>query len=272
MVAQDREGSRMDLGLRGKRALVTGASKGIGAAVARALAGEGVHLELTARSADLLESLAAKLRREHDVRVETHALDLAQQGEPERLAAAVGAVDILVNNAGAIPGGDLDAIDEARWRDAWNLKVFGYVNLTRAMLARMKQRRSGVILNVTGLGGLMPTPGYICGSAGNASLNAFSEALGGDSLDYGVRVLAVAPGLVVTERMETVLRARAAKEWGDAERWRDRLQAMNLPGGRAASPEECADLVCFLVSPRAGYVNGITVRLDGGFMTRTPIF
>jgi 3-oxoacyl-[acyl-carrier protein] reductase len=262
----------MELGLKGKRALVTGASKGIGAAVAEGLAEEGVNLELTARSADLLAALAGRLRKEHGVEVNVHALDLSQQGEPERLADAVGAVDVLVNNAGAIPGGDLDAIDEARWRDAWNLKVFGYVNLTRAMLARMKQRRSGVILNVTGLGGLMPTPGYIAGSAGNASLNAFSEALGGDSLDYGVRVLAVAPGLVVTERMETVLRARAQKEWGDADRWRDRLQAMNLPGGRAAEPKECADLVCFLASPRAGYINGITVRLDGGFMTRTPIF
>ena len=262
----------MDLRLRGKRALVTGASKGIGAAVAKGLAEEGVHLELTARSADLLANVAAKLKKEYGVQVNVHALDLSQEGEPERLAATVGTVDILVNNAGAIPGGDLDSIDEARWRDAWNLKVFGYVNLTRVMLARMKERRSGVILNVTGLGGLMPTPGYICGSAGNASLNAFSEALGGNSLDWGVRVLAMAPGLVVTERMETVLRTRAQQEWGNAERWRDRLQGMNLPGGRAAEPAECADLICFLVSPRAGYVNGVTVRLDGGFMTRTPIF
>ena len=262
----------MELGLKGCRALVTGASKGIGAAVAEGLAEEGVDLELTARSADLLGALAERLRKAHGVKVNVHALDLSQQGEPERLAGAVGAVDILVNNAGAIPGGDLDAIDEARWRDAWNLKVFGYVNLTRAMLVRMRQQRSGVIINVTGLGGLMPTPGYIAGSAGNASLNAFSEALGGTSLDYGVRVLAVAPGLVVTERMETVLRARAQAEWGDADRWRDRLQGMNLPGGRAAEPKECADLICFLASPRAGYVNGITVRLDGGFMTRTPIF
>jgi NAD(P)-dependent dehydrogenase (short-subunit alcohol dehydrogenase family) len=262
----------MDLGLTGKRALVTGASKGIGRAIAEVLAAEGVSLHLASRTEADLARARDEINERHGVQVTIHAMDLADSANVRKLVADTVGIDILVNNAGAIPGGDLDAIDEARWRDAWNLKVFGYVNLTRAMFARMKRRRSGVILNVTGLGGLMPTSGYIAGSAGNASLNAFSEALGGDSLDYGVRVLAVAPGLVVTERMETVLRARAQKEWGDADRWRDRLQAMNLPGGRAAEPKECADLVCFLASPRAGYVNGITVRLDGGFMTRTPIF
>ena len=262
----------MELGLKGRTALVTGASKGIGRAVAEGLAAEGVHLHLTARSADLLDGLAKQLTAAHGVRVATHALDLSQRGEPERLAAAVGDLDILVNNAGAIPAGDLDAVTEERWRTAWDLKVFGYVNLTRAVLARMKAQRSGVILNVTGLGGLMPTAGYIAGSAANSGLNAFSEGLGGTSLDYGVRVLAVAPGLVVTERLETVLRTRAKEEYGDAERWRDRLQVMNLPGNRAAEAVEVADLVTFLVSDRAGYVNGITVRLDGGFMTRPPIF
>ncbi|MBM3492022.1 MAG: SDR family oxidoreductase [Alphaproteobacteria bacterium] len=263
----------MELGLRGRTALVTGASKGIGEAIAHGLAAEGVHLHLTARSADKLTALAKQLAGQHGVRVASHALDLGVPGAPAELAAKVGELDILVNNAGAIPGGDLWQVDEARWRHAWELKVFGYVNLTRAVYARMRERRKGVIVNVTGLAGSMPQAGYIAGSTGNAGLNAFGEAMGGASLlEDGIRLLSVAPGLVTTERMVTMLETKAQQTYGDKSRWRDLFQGMHLPMGRPAEAAEVADLVVFLASDRAAYISGTTITIDGGFRNRPTLF
>ena len=159
----------MDLHLRGKVALVTGASKGIGLACARQLAEEGCHLHLASRTKADLERAKESIQARHNVSVTIHPVDLSNGDAARSLAAACSDIDILVNNAGAIPAGDLQAIDEQRWRDAWNLKVFGYVNLCRAVYPAMKARGGGVIVNVLGAAGERPTWGYIAGSAGNAS-------------------------------------------------------------------------------------------------------
>jgi hypothetical protein len=127
----------MDLDLRGKTAIVTGGSKGIGRAVAQGLAAEGCDLHLAARTAADLEAVRDEIMAQHQVGVALHAADLGQPGAPEALAAAAGEAEILINNAGAIPGGSLEKVDEATWREAWNLKVFGYVNLTRAVYANL---------------------------------------------------------------------------------------------------------------------------------------
>lgn len=256
----------MELQLTGLTAVVTGASKGIGRAVAEGLAAEGCHLHLVARSADALAGAADAIRSRHQVTVATHALDLAARGTADRLADLCGDADILVNNAGAIPGGSLDAVDEARWRAAWDLKVFGYINICRAFHGRMKARRSGVIVNVIGLAGERFDYGYIAGSTGNAGLMAFTRALGSWSLDYGVRVLAVNPGAVMTDRIVQLMRTRAEAEHGDPERWRDYFA--NLPMGRPAHAAEVADLVCFLASARAAYLSGVVYAVDGGAASR----
>src|SRR6266850_2154740 len=130
----------MDLNLRGKLALVTGASKGIGLACARQLAEEGCHLHLASRTKVDLERASETIQARHNVSVTIHAVDLSDGDAARSLASACNDIDILVNNAGAIPAGDLQAIDEARWRDAWNLKVFGYINLCRAVYPVMKAR------------------------------------------------------------------------------------------------------------------------------------
>ena len=136
----------MDLNLKGKRALVTGASKGIGRACAQVLAEEGCAVMIASRDAAALTAAAADIKARTGAEVQWQATDLSQRGAPEALAAAAGELDILVNNAGAIPGGNLQTVDEDTWRRSWDLKVFGYVNLTRAVYARMKAKKSGVIV------------------------------------------------------------------------------------------------------------------------------
>ncbi len=253
----------MDLGLTGKTALITGGSKGIGRAVAMALAAEGVGLHITARTMADLETAAAAIRGRHDVPVTAHAHDLSDSSEQQALLAAVGDIDILVNNAGAIPGGDIETVDEARWRQAWDLKVFGYINLTRACLSAMRGRKTGgVIVNILGAAGERLDANYVAGSTGNAGLMAFTRAVGAKSFNQGVRVVGINPGAVLTDRIEQLFRQRAKTEKGDEDRWQDYFAA--LPLQRAAHPEEVADLAAFLASDRAAYINATIVTIDGG--------
>lgn len=257
----------MDLNLSGRTVLITGASKGIGYAAAEAFAAEGCHLHLVARTAADLDKAKESLHKAHGVEVAVHPMDLAQPGAVEQLIQASPDVDILVNNAGAIPGGNLDTIDEDRWREAWDLKVFGYINMTREYYRRMRERGGGVIVNVIGLAGERPNVNYVAGSAGNASLMAFTRAVGSRSIDEGIRVVGVNTGLVETERAKTLLQTRAEMELGDRERWREMLKKQPLQ--RAAKPSEAADLVVFLASERASYITGTVYILDGGISSRS---
>jgi len=252
----------MDLNLAGRSVLITGGSKGIGYATAEAFAAEGCHLHLVARSEGDLNAAKERLHQAHGVEVAVHPMDLSKPGAVEQLIQAGPDTDILVNNAGAIPGGNLDTVDEERWREAWDLKVFGYINMTREYYRRMRERGGGVIVNVIGLAGERPDAGYVAGSAGNASLMAFTRAVGSRSIDEGIRVLAVNPGLVETERATTLLQTRAEMELGDRERWREFFKS--LPLQRAAMASEVADLVVFLASERASYISGTVYTLDGG--------
>ena len=251
----------MDLNLIGKRALVTGGSKGIGRASAEVLAEEGCDIILVARDPAALEEAAAAVRSRRQVHVEVIAADLSRQTEVERVAAAVGAIDILVNNAGAIPPGNLLAVDDATLRAAWDLKVFGFISLCRALYPVLKTRQ-GVVVNVIGAAGETFDPGYIAGAAGNAGLMAFTRALGRGAHADGVRAVAINPGPVATARLERLLRHRAASELGDADRWLELCKGM--PYGRPAQPEEIGAAVAFLASPRSAYTNGTVLTINGG--------
>lgn len=259
----------MELGLAGKTALVTGGSKGIGFGCAEVLAAEGCVLHLAARDPALLEDAAAQLRA-GGAEVHVHPTDLSVSGSADALLAAAGVPDVLVNNAGAIPGGNVEAIDETRWREAWDLKVFGYINLCRAAFAGMKASGGGVIVNVTGLAADKTDFDYIAGTAGNASLNAFTRALGSRSIEDGVRVLAVSPGAVATDRLVGLMKTRARDEHGDEDRWQGYLSG--LPLARAADVREVADVVAFAASERASYLSGIVINVDGGHGARASSF
>jgi NAD(P)-dependent dehydrogenase (short-subunit alcohol dehydrogenase family) len=259
----------MDLNLAGKTALITGGSKGIGLAVARLLAAEGCSLHLAARTEADLIAARDELNQTHGAQVTIHAADLSDGDRMRQLASDTAGIDILVNNAGAIPFGNIEMVDEETWRNAWDLKVLGYVNLIRAVYPAMIARKSGAIVNVLGTAGERPTPSYLAGSMGNASLMAMTVALGGESVGQGVRVVGVNPGLIETERMMTMNKARAVAKFGDETRWREFLA--DMPQARAGAPEEVADLVAFLASDRASWISGTIVTIDGGVTKRATL-
>ena len=251
----------MDLQLTGKRALITGGSKGIGRAIAGMLAQEGCDVVLVARDLATLEEAATGIRTASKVRVEVIAADLSRQTEIERVADAAGAIDILVNNAGAIPGGNLLAVDDAALRAGWDLKVFGFISLTRALYPAL-QRSSGVVVTIMGRFGETFDPDFIAGSTGNAALMAFTRAIGRGGHKDGIRCVGINPGFVATERNVRRFRHRAAAERGDPERWRELTASM--PFGRMAEPDEIAAAVAFLASPRSAYTSGTVLTIHGG--------
>jgi NAD(P)-dependent dehydrogenase (short-subunit alcohol dehydrogenase family) len=252
----------MDLNLKGKRVLVTGGSKGIGKASAQALAQEGCEVMIAARDAQALQAAANAIEAATGTKVKWTSADLSQRGAAEELAAWAGELDILVNNAGAIPGGDLLTVDEDTWRRSWDLKVFGYVNLCRAVYRAMKAKRRGVIVNVLGNAGERLNAAYIAGSTANAGLMAFTRTLGGVSHKDGIRVVGVSPGPVATDRLISLYKQMAATKLGDAERYQELFAGMAF--GRPATPEEIANTVAFAASDRSSYTTGVYITIDGG--------
>ncbi|HET7763468.1 MAG TPA: SDR family oxidoreductase [Burkholderiales bacterium] len=259
----------MDLKLAGRTVLVTGASKGIGLAIAQWFAREGCPLRLSARSKDVLEREAAEIRKRTQVEVQAFALDLSQDAGRRKLIDACPEVDILINNAGDIPAGPIEEVDDAAWRAGWDLKVFGYVGLTRHYLAKMKAKQRGVIINIIGAAGERPMPAYVAGSMGNASLMSMTLALGAASPEYGVRVLGVNPGPVATDRVMKISRKRAKAILGDEERYAELLK--KNPFGRPATVDEIAASVVFLASDLSSYTSGTIVTIDGGMSKRAAV-
>ena len=245
----------MDLQLRGKSVLVTGGSKGIGLACAKAFAAEGCRVHIASRSRERLEEARKLLGPDSEV----HATDLRDGKALRALAAACADIDILVNNAGDIPGGTIEALDEAKWRHAWELKVFGYVNLTRELFGRMKTRKSGVIVNVIGMAGEYPSFEYVCGSMANAGLGAFTKAMGKGSPAFGVRVLGVHPPATRTDRIIPLMKAAAKEKLGDESRWEELIGTGSF--GQMIEPEQVGDTVAFLASARAGKLSGVMLNL-----------
>ena len=258
----------MDLGLTGRTALITGGSKGIGYASAWSLAREGCDVHLAARTEIDLDNAKAAISRRFNVSVMIHATDLSHGDNARKLLEDCADIDILVNNAGAIPAGDIQVVHEARWREAWDLKVFGYINTCRAALENMKLRGKGVIVNVIGAAGERPTPGYIAGAGGNAAIMSMTRALGAASSRHGIRVVGINPGLIETQRMMTLARTSAEAKLGDPERWRELIDSTFPPG----KPEHIGDMVAFLACDLSSNTTGTIITIDGGSSARTDLF
>ncbi|GAA5236339.1 SDR family oxidoreductase [Verticiella sediminum] len=260
----------MDLGLQGKSALVTGASRGIGMATAESFAREGIaELHLAARSEEGLARVRDRLVAEYGVKAAIHPMDLGAADNVAELARRCPEVDILVNNAADSTPGPLDKLSDRDWRDSLDMKIFSYVALTREFYAHMKRRGGGVIVNDIGNSGENPDANYIVGTTGNAAMMAFTRGVGGRSLDEGVRVVGVNPGPVATDRMVKLMKRRALDWYGDEGRWEELFD--KYPGKRPAQPGEVADLIVWLASPRAGYITGTIVTIDGGIASRGSI-
>ncbi|MFC3832787.1 MULTISPECIES: SDR family NAD(P)-dependent oxidoreductase [Deinococcus] len=263
----------MDLGLTGKVAVVTGGSVGIGLAVARGFAAEGVHLALCARNADRLAGVADTIRAEFGVKVLAVPADVAVAADTDRLVQAVqdeyGGADILFNNAGT--GSEetiLNAPDE-KWQHYWELHVMAAVRLSRSLAPLMIPRGGGAILNNASICATQPLGYEPIYNVTKAALVMFSKCLANELIPHGIRVNALNPGLVRTPDWEKT--ARILTE-GRAQTWEQYLQTIadeNAPIGRFATPEEIADFAVFLCSPRASYAVGSTYYVDGGWLRVT---
>ena len=257
----------MDLGLKGKTALVTGGSKGIGRAVAKTLAAEGARVVICSRDASALKQAATDIERETGGRVETVPGDLSQPSEVSRVAAdaltRLGRLDILENNAGAIKGGDFLATPDEEWLNGWSLKLMGYIRMAREVLPHMQRQGGGRIINVVGAAARNPATTYMMGGTANAALINFTKALADLGARSKVLVTGVSPGPVKTERWDNLM-AQQAKAASQETAVYVEERSREFPLGRIALPEEVADVVCFLASERASYLTGITITVDGG--------
>jgi NAD(P)-dependent dehydrogenase (short-subunit alcohol dehydrogenase family) len=257
----------MELGLRGKVAIVTGASKGIGKAIAEALAAEGVNLALCARDQALLAEVAATLQRRTDVQVLPVAADLSTLEGVQTLARTTlshfGTVDILVNNAGAIRPGSLLSKPDEDWQTDWALKVFGYVRLTREVFPILRHKGGGRIVNIIGTAGRQPNAGYLAGGGANAALMNITKALADEGAPHNILVNAINPGPVRTERWDMMM-SRLAAEQQQTPQEVEAVWLRDNPLQRPGEPEEVAALAVFLASARASYINGVIIPVDGG--------
>ena len=257
----------MDLRIRGKAALITGGSRGIGFGVAKLLAEEGCKLHLVSRNAGNLDAACAKILAEHKVEVTCHVADLSDSDTATDIARRLNGVDILINNAGSIPQGTLAGMDDAAIRASWSLKLFGFLNVAREIYTAMCDRGHGTIVNVIGASGDRPRADYLSGSMANAALIAMSRALGAEGPDHGVRVVGLNPASTATGRQTVRWKERAQKEFGDPERWRELTKA--FPFGRLATVDEIASAIVFLASGRASYISGTVLTVDGGRSSRS---
>ena len=224
-------------------------------------------MHLVSRSTTDLAAAAARIDATGSPRVSYTATDLSNPGNISGLDEVLASADILVNNAGAIPLGSLEEVDDQRWREAWDLKVFGYINLSRSALTLWKaQKKPGTIINIIGHAGENLTATYIAGTSGCAALMAFTRSLGSATPEHGIRVVGINPGPVLTERLQNFLRKRAELTLGDAEKWPQLVAAM--PFGRTGKLEEIASAVAFLASDVSAYTTGTILTIDGGVSSR----
>ena len=257
----------VDLGIRGKVALVAAASQGMGRATALALGREGAKVAICARNEAPLEATAKAIRNETGAEVLSVAADVARadgvQGFVERAISAFGGVDLLVPNAGGPPTGRLEDLSEDQWARAFDLTLQSTVRLCRACVPSMKVRNAGAIVAITSISVKQPLENLVLSNTMRAGVVGLVKTLARELGGHGIRVNAVAPGWIATDRHKDLARTRAEREKRTLEATLAD-DAKEVPLGRVGRPEEVADLIVYLLSERASYITGNIVQIDGG--------
>ena len=259
----------MDLGLRGKVALVSASSKGLGRAIAEELAAEGANLVVCARGEEALRKTAESIRENSGVTVIDVAADVSEQSGMDRVAKTAlekfGKVDILVTNSGGPPSGSFESFTPEVWDAATRLLLTSAVGLARAVLPGMKERRWGRILNVTSIAVKQPIGGLMLSNSLRAAVTGFARTLANEVAPFNVTVNNIMPGYTRTDRVEHLARANAEKSGGSPEATFSRWER-EIPMGRLGEPREFAALAAFLASERASYITGSSIAVDGGWI------
>ena len=259
----------MDLGLRGKIALVAAASRGLGRAVAEELAAEGASVVMCARGETALHEAAAAIRASSGMDVEAVVADVARPEDVERLVKTAydrfGRVDILVTNAGGPPSGKFESLGPEKWNDAVQLTLLSTVNLCRAVLPGMRERRWGRIINVTSITVKQPVEGLMLSNSLRAGVTGFARTLANEVARDGITVNNILPGYTRTQRVEELARATAEREKISVAEAMMKWES-EIPMRRLGEPKEFAALAAFLASERASYITGTSIQVDGGWI------
>lgn len=257
----------MDLGLKGKCALVTGGSMGIGKAAALELAAEGCRVAIAARGKEALEQAAAEIRKQAGGEVHAVQADCTKPEEIRRMVAEVvarfGRLDILVNSIGAAKSGDFLTLPEEAWHDSLELKLYGVIRCCRGAVPHMRRQRWGRIVNLIGHRGRQPESQAMPAGVANAGLINFTKALADEYVRDGILANGVSPCPMETRRLDYMVKAKA-QMMGLSEEEARQEYLRDIPIGRFAQPHEIAALVAFLASERNSYISGTTISIDGG--------
>lgn len=258
--------ARMDLGIGNSIAAITGGSKGIGNAIAHQLAAEGANLAICARRAGPLEEAAEEIEAEHGVECYATTADLTERDDAAAFVSKTvdhyGGIDIFVNNAGSAPGGELENLSEDDWYKALDLKLMGHVRGATEVMPHLVES-GGTLVNLIGNDGSKPSPGELAPGAANAADINMTQALAKQYGRKGVRVNAVNPGPVATDRWDYLVEI-IAEEQGLTFDEAMSVAENSIPLGRICQPEEVASVVTYLASEQASFVNGSVVEVDGG--------
>ncbi|MEA3297529.1 MAG: SDR family oxidoreductase [candidate division Zixibacteria bacterium] len=253
----------MNLGLKGKRALVTGSSSGLGAAAAEALAVEEAEVAINSRNRERLEAAGKKIKEATGFEPSIITGDVSKPDDVKNIIASAGQLDILVCNAGGPPPGQFVDHLEERWRESADLTLFSAINLTRAVIDGMRERRFGRVIFITSIGVLQPVDGLILSNTFRAGVTGFCKTLSNNYAGDGVTFNCVCPGYTATERLQSLAENMAEQSGKTSEEIISGFAAM-IPAGRVGQPEELAALITFLASEKAAFITGASIPVDGG--------